>query len=271
MNQKRNDYIMNLQPERDERVARERAAHETDDVLARSYLLKEKFCHVRISPTMRRCDKEVERLLSDVKNLRILDLGCGTGQQCLDLLSRGARVDGVDISEVYIEAARSAAKAMQFGEDQWSFCVMDAHNLDFESERFDIVVGSGILHHLDLSSALAEIRRVLKPGGRAIFLEPLGANPLLKLFRMMTPAARTVDERPLSMADLDMIAGSGWQSESSYYGIISAPVAVVTSLLLRPYPDNYLLRMADFIERRINLLQLMRPFNQYVLLNIVRT
>ncbi len=75
---------------------------------------------------------------------------------------------------------------------------MDAHELVFPDDLFDIVVGNGILHHLDLPVCLASIERVLKPKGFALFIEPLAGNPLLKLFRVLTPRARTIDEKPLT-------------------------------------------------------------------------
>jgi SAM-dependent methyltransferase len=82
---------------------------------------------------------------------------------------------------------------------------MNAEELAFPDGTFDAVCGTGILHHLNLEQAAAEIRRVLKPGGRAVFIEPLGHNPLINLFRRLTPKARTTDEHPLLMKDLHLL------------------------------------------------------------------
>jgi SAM-dependent methyltransferase len=81
---------------------------------------------------------------------------------------------------------------------------MNAEALDFPDASFDRVTGSGILHHLDLDRAYAEIRRVLRPGGYAVFLEPLGHNPLINWYRRRTPHLRTEDEHPLMRRDLDV-------------------------------------------------------------------
>lgn len=100
-------------------------------------------------------------------------------------------------------------------------------------------------------------------------MEPLAGNPLLRLFRRLTPAVRTSDEKPLSGRDLQRIAKT-WRVDSTFYGLVNAPVAVITSILLRPYPNNILLRVADKLELILNRFRPLRPFNQYVLLNLVR-
>jgi SAM-dependent methyltransferase len=252
-----------------ERVAREAAAHDEEDVLAENVKLKRIFRHVQVSPTMRRFESDYEAFLQDVKGLRILDLGCGHGDQSLRLIRRGAVVSGIDISNSYIKSAQAAARDAGFNEAQFRFAVMDAHNLEFPDDTFDIVVGRGILHHLDLDVSLKELNRVLKPGGRALFREPLAANPLLKLFRKLTPKARTVDEKPLTREDLDRLS-IDWNNESLYYGLVSAPVAMLTSLVLRPFDNNFLLRFADWIERKVNGARWIQHHNQYVLLSLVK-
>jgi SAM-dependent methyltransferase len=80
---------------------------------------------------------------------------------------------------------------------------MGAERLDYPDDHFDLSIGFAILHHLDLGLALAELYRVLKPGGVAYFAEPLGSNPLINLYRRLTPQYRTEDEKPL---DLEMMA-----------------------------------------------------------------
>ena len=52
-----------------------------------------------------------------------------------------------------------------------------------EKNRFDIIYGTGILHHLNLKACLDEIERILKPGGKFVFIEPLGTNPVINLYR----------------------------------------------------------------------------------------
>ncbi len=118
--------------------------------------------------------------------ISILDYGCGTGDCAIFLAERGAKVVGIDISSEAIKQAKEKAK--QKGLDNLlMFEQMDAENLQYADNSFDFVYGVSILHHLQLSSAYHEIARVLKPSGRALFLEPLGHNPIINYFRAKTP------------------------------------------------------------------------------------
>ncbi|GMA32769.1 class I SAM-dependent methyltransferase [Litorihabitans aurantiacus] len=103
-------------------------------------------------------------LLGDVAGRRILDAGCGSGPLAAELVARGADVVGFDGSPAMIAIARD-----RLG-DAVPLTVHDlAQPLPYEDETFDDVVASLVLHYLeDWSALLAEIRRVLKPGGRLV-------------------------------------------------------------------------------------------------------
>jgi SAM-dependent methyltransferase len=134
------------------------------------------------------------------RGARVLEYGCGPGSQAFDLARCGALVTGIDISPVAIELARAEARGAGLGE-HIAFTVADAEDTGFAPGSFDVIVGSAILHHLDLRRAYAEIARLLAPGGRAVFIEPLGHNPLINAYRRATPRARTPDEHPLVRDD----------------------------------------------------------------------
>lgn len=144
--------------------------------------------------------------LFDPRGLRVLDFGAGDGRQTIDLLERGAaHVTGFDLSAAQIERARAEVERRGLS-DRADLFVGDAHDTGLPDGEFDLVVGVAILHHLDLARALAEIRRVLKPGGTAVFMEPMFHNPILRLGRLLTPSARTQDEHPLTAADWRLCA-----------------------------------------------------------------
>jgi ubiquinone/menaquinone biosynthesis C-methylase UbiE len=142
-------------------------------------------------------------IFDDCTGKRVLEYGCGRGSQAFELSRRGAVVTGIDISPVAIEIAEEhAAEEGLTDRSRLNFTVMDAEKTTFPDHSFDLIVGGAILHHLDLDRAYAEIARLLAPGGRAVFIEPLGHNALINLYRKATPAQRTVDEHPLLRRDL---------------------------------------------------------------------
>ncbi len=130
-----------------------------------------------------------------------LEYGCGRGGYCFELARQGSFVDAIDISPAGVEIAAQKAQEDDLGE-RLRFQIMDAEDMTFPDEHFDIIFGHSILHHLDLNRAVREVARVLKDGGRAVFFEPLGHNVLINAYRRLTPRMRSEDERPLRIDDL---------------------------------------------------------------------
>lgn len=143
----------------------------------------------------------------------------------------------INISQRELDKGIKAAETSRLAP---RFILMDANQLDFPDNSFDVVFGGGILHHIEFERALAEVRRVLRPGGLMLFEEPLNINPVGKIVRQMTPKARTDDEKPLSHADLDYCERS-FNMRSRYLQFLSVPVGVLTGLLGLP-PKNILNR-----------------------------
>lgn len=109
---------------------------------------------------------------------------------------------GFDISDVSVQNCREAAQ--QRGLTNTRFFQADAENTMLPNDSIDRMICSGKLHHLDLSYAFPEIRRILKPGGKVLAVEALDYNPAIKLYRMMTPDMRTDWEKAhiLKLRDL---------------------------------------------------------------------
>ena len=131
------------------------------------------------------------------------------------------------------------------------FIQMDAHDLQFESETFDMVFGEAILHHLNMIPALDEIFRVLKPEGQILFVEPLDMNPFGKLVRSLTKKARTEDEQPLRICDITEIK-KRFHTQFFYEEFLSVPFGVVSGMLFKER-SNALMRFAfsmdQFLDR----------------------
>lgn len=161
-----------------------------------------------------------------------LDYGCGEkATASLLLLERlCTNVTAFDISEVRVSKARVRLSDRR-SRIPANFVVADGHKSPFADETFDLVLGLAILHHLDLESALREIMRILKPGGRAVFREPLIHNPIVRIARALTPFARTPDERPLSVQDWHLCASVFPHFEHNETELV-ATLVIPLSLLL---------------------------------------
>jgi ubiquinone/menaquinone biosynthesis C-methylase UbiE len=152
------------------------------------------------------------------KGKTVLEYGCGPGSHAFFLARNGAIVTGIDISEVAINQAIERATQENLKID---FRVMNAEELGFDRDSFDIICGTAILHHLQLERAFSELVRVMRPNGEAIFLEPLGHNPLINLYRRYTPHLRTPDEHPLLMPDLELTCRYFGRVDTRFFHLIS--------------------------------------------------
>jgi len=116
-----------------------------------------------------------------------------------------------------------------------TFKQMNAEALEFENQSFDMVCGSGIIHHLDIEKSYHEISRVLNPSGKAIFMEPLGHNPLINWYRNRTPHLRTEDEHPLLKPDLTALNRYFGKVKLSYFFFSSlAAIAFRNTFVFKP-------------------------------------
>jgi len=126
------------------------------------------------------------------KSAKILDLGCGAGVFMEKLLERGYSPTGADASEDMLKLA--AERLAKHDRSKYRLLVADCQDLPFEDEEFDVVLGLGVFGYIeDVDRALAEIRRVLRPGGMFFMSIRNRANFILSdPYRMATWSARTL-------------------------------------------------------------------------------
>ena len=147
----------------------------------------------------------VDRWITEhIWNRVFLDYACGNGSYAINAAKAGAILSlGLDLSPVSIENAKREA-LHQGVADNTVFIVADAEKTLLPDNSIDIMICSGMLHHLDLSYAFPEMRRILKPGGKILAVEALNYNPVIRLYRFLTPQMRTHWEKNhiLSLEDV---------------------------------------------------------------------
>lgn len=165
------------------------------------------------APEPDRLDLSLLELAGDVRGRTILDAGCGQGDLTLHLLAHGANVTALDLSPGMIDVVRRRAARMSGQAGQLVTVAAPLEHSGLPAGGFDLVLGKFILHHVDVDSSAGELRRLLRPGGRAIFIENAGDNRLLTFARERLagrwgiPRLGTEDELPLSVADIDRMRG----------------------------------------------------------------
>lgn len=164
-------------------------------------------------PHPSRFDAAVLDAANVVPGIRALDLGCGSGDLTLALLRRGAAVTALDLSAGMLRITRCRVEQYAAGQ-RADFVAAPVERTGLPRGSFDLIVGRFILHHVDLRPAAPELARLLADGGRAVFLENSGANPVLNFARdhlagrFGIPRLGTKDERPLVAADWQVLEDS---------------------------------------------------------------
>jgi ubiquinone/menaquinone biosynthesis C-methylase UbiE len=162
---------------------------------------------------------------------RVLDLGCGPGVSAFALagvLPRGSEVVGVDLSPQMIALAKRHHRERFAHLDNVALVEADAAALPFAADRFDVVTGHSFLYLVpDQVGVLREARRVLRPGGTLVFMEPSRDGSLVR-------AARGVPHPVAALARSPLAAGrfatsmALWRVASAVAGRMSP--ALVASL-----------------------------------------
>ena len=164
-------------------------------------------------------DDFFEKLKKNSKDAEVLDYGCGVGPSIIKVSRyEPKKITGIDISEISIKKAKERTKNLGANVE---LKVDNCEKTSFENNQFDLVYGHGILHHLEFSKCLDEILRILKPGGSLLFVEPLGTNPIINLYRKLTPKSRSVDEHPFTGKDLEILKKKYQDVEIKYYGFLT--------------------------------------------------
>jgi ubiquinone/menaquinone biosynthesis C-methylase UbiE len=123
--------------------------------------------------------------------MSVLELGCGTGYFTRELAHSGAHIVAIDVSPELLEIAKADCSAANV-----SYEIQNACAMSYCDAVFDSVVGSSVLHHLDIKEALREIYRVLKVDSTIYFTEPNMLNPQIAIQKNVPWVKRKLGDSP---------------------------------------------------------------------------
>ncbi len=139
-----------------------------------------------------RWERRVKMLSEHLRpGMTVLELGCGTGYFTQELARSGADVVAIDVSPELLAVARAGYSAPNV-----RYEIQNACTLSYPDVIFDSVIGSSVLHHLEIAKGLREIYRVLKPRGAIYFTEPNMLNPQIALQKNIPWIKRKLGDSP---------------------------------------------------------------------------
>ena len=181
---------------------------------------------------------------------RVIEVGCGTGIFTEMLAKLGVHVTAIDISPELLEMARGRGidpALARFVEGRFE-------DVDFGAERFDAVVGSSVLHHLDVMPALRKALSVLRPGGAIAFAEPNMLNPQIAIQKNVPIVKKWAGDSP------DETAFFRWRLKKMLEeaGFVDAEVTPFD--WLHPATPRPLIGLVGGLGRAVERIPLLREF-----------
>lgn len=190
-------------------------------------------------------------LLGNVQGKTVLDFGCGSGENLIPLVKRGANVIGMDISLELIALARQ--RLSSYGLDA-NLQGRSAYETGLPNESVDVVFSVALLHHLELPRARAEIRRILRPDGLFIMREPIRFSRTVSYLRRLfpPPAADISDyEHPMTRNEVALVSQGFEVVAERNFRLLFVPLLTRFNVRKRQIwsLDRWLLRNFPSLER----------------------
>lgn len=201
----------------------------------------------------------VDQLLGPLAGRRVLEIGPGLGHDTLRLAQRGAEVWAIDLSQRSLEIVAARCAAAGVG-DRVHLVRMNGERLGFPDASFDLTYVQNTLVHADWPRVVHECARVLRPGGRALFIEPLRDHPAVALYRATLSRCRSSRPRYLRWGDFERLRRAFRESQLQPFYLTA-----VLALPLRRTPLDRLIRPPlQALDRHLLRLPWLRPFAWYI-------
>ena len=157
--------------------------------------------------------------MGTLEGKKILELGTGTGGTATLLAKQGASVVGIDLLPFRLDEATERANLHKVA-DAVDFSLMDATQLAFADNTFDFIISKSVLVFTDHAQTAKECHRVLKPDGKAIFVENMRNHPIVWLYRKVF-LKYSRELHYFSLSDIDAIGKEFEEMEHREFHLLS--------------------------------------------------
>lgn len=161
----------------------------------------------------------------------VFELACGNGGYAYRISEVSKSCTAADIAPLSIEQAKEKASG-NLKHESIKFLVLDCENTGLPSDSFDVVCEGGALHHMDINVVFKEVARVLRPGGQFLCVEALRHNPIIQLYRKITPHLRTEWEAKHILGRKEIMSGT------SFFEQIDVHFFNLTTILAVPFRNT---------------------------------
>lgn len=174
--------------------------------------------------------------LGNLKDKRLLDVGCGLGEASVYFAMQGADVTSSDLSQGMLDATTRLAKANGVSVKQH---IASAEDMQLPADAtFDIIYAGNLLHHVNIEETIIRIKPHLASGGVFVSWDPLAYNPVINIYRAMASGVRTPDEHPLKWSDIRLFRKHFDKVETRYFWLTTLIIFVIMALAQRRNPNK---------------------------------
>ena len=203
-------------------------------------------------------NKFYQKVLSEnTLGKKLIVVGCAEGGVTPLARAGAEKVLGVDIADEPIKRLNENIEKEKISNIA-SAVVGNAESLDVPENSFDVICCSGVLHHLDIQKAAESWSNALNKDGLVVMEEPMAFNPIVALYRLLTPKMRTDDEHPLVPADIKLLKKYFNRVDVQGYVLFSIFslffVYIYKSDELRDKSNKFLEKVDSFLLKRIKFL-----------------
>ncbi len=178
----------------------------------------------------------IHKACGDVKDKRLLDLGCGLGEAAVYFAIRGAQVTAVDISQRMLDETKALAKRFDV---EVLLCKSSTEELHLGADqKFDFIYAGNLFHHVDINSTLQKIVPSLCCGGSLISWDPVAYNPAIKVYRKLAMGVRTAGEHPLTVKDIEIFKKYFLKVECHWFWLTTLVIFIVFAFVQWRNPNN---------------------------------